>query len=61
MLSERSSLWIPLRPIEEEHDLEKAQTLEEMIVILREVSLLSLTCSFPRDNPDASPIRHTYQ
>lgn len=31
------SLWIPLKPIEEEHDPEKAQKLNEMIVILRKV------------------------
>jgi hypothetical protein len=35
-------MWIPLRPIEEERDPEKAQKLEEMIVILRKVSTLSL-------------------
>ncbi|WVQ95323.1 hypothetical protein IAU59_002419 [Kwoniella sp. CBS 9459] len=32
-------MWIPLKPIEEERDAEKAQTLEEMIVILRETEL----------------------
>lgn len=32
------SLWIPLKSTEEEHDPEKAQKLEEMIVILRKVS-----------------------
>lgn len=31
-------MYIPLRPVEEEEDVEKAQKLEEMIVILREVS-----------------------
>ena len=34
-----SSLWIPLKPLEEEADPEKAQKLEEMIVILREVRI----------------------
>jgi hypothetical protein len=33
-------LWIPLRPLEEERDPEKAQKLEEMIAILRKVSIL---------------------
>jgi hypothetical protein len=37
-VSEGCSLWIPLRPIEEEDDAEKAQKLEEMIVMLRKVS-----------------------
>ncbi|OCF45504.1 hypothetical protein I317_00405 [Kwoniella heveanensis CBS 569] len=32
-------MWIPLKPIEEERDPEKAQKLEEMIVILRETEL----------------------
>ncbi|WRT70832.1 uncharacterized protein IL334_007831 [Kwoniella shivajii] len=32
-------LWIPLKPIEEEGDPEKAQKLEEMIVILRKTEL----------------------
>jgi hypothetical protein len=32
-------LWIPLKPLEEETDPEKAQKLSEMIAILREVSL----------------------
>ncbi|WVF67757.1 hypothetical protein IAT40_002517 [Kwoniella sp. CBS 6097] len=32
-------MWIPLKPIEEERDAEKAQKLEEMIVILRETEL----------------------
>ncbi|WVQ86103.1 hypothetical protein IAT38_008271 [Cryptococcus sp. DSM 104549] len=32
-------LWIPLKPIEEERDPEKAQKLEEMIVILRRTEL----------------------
>ena len=32
------SLWIPLKPLEEETDPEKAQKLSEMIAILREVS-----------------------
>jgi hypothetical protein len=31
-------MWIPLRPVEEETDPEKAQKLEELIVILRKVS-----------------------
>jgi hypothetical protein len=34
-------LWIPLKPLEEETDPEKAQKLSEMIAILREVSLIS--------------------
>ena len=33
-------LWIPLRPTDEEEDPEKAQKMEEMIVMLREVSRL---------------------
>ncbi|XAO23089.1 hypothetical protein I312_101867 [Cryptococcus bacillisporus CA1280] len=32
-------LWIPLKSTEEEHDPEKAQKLEEMIVILRKTEL----------------------
>ncbi|ORY28033.1 hypothetical protein BCR39DRAFT_446188, partial [Naematelia encephala] len=32
-------LWIPLKPIEEEQDVEKAQKLEEMLVILRKTEL----------------------
>ena len=32
------SLCIPLKPVEEEADPEKAQKLEEMITILRKVS-----------------------
>ncbi|WWC92440.1 uncharacterized protein L201_007398 [Kwoniella dendrophila CBS 6074] len=32
-------LWIPLKPIEEESDPEKAQKLEEMIVILRKTEV----------------------
>lgn len=34
-------LWIPLKPLEEETDPEKAQKLSEMIAILREVSHLT--------------------
>lgn len=33
-------LWIPLKPLEEETDPEKAQKLSEMIAILREVCLI---------------------
>ncbi|OCF78940.1 hypothetical protein I204_00884 [Kwoniella mangroviensis CBS 8886] len=32
-------MWIPLKPIEEESDPEKAQKLEEMIVILRKAEM----------------------
>ncbi|WVW80569.1 hypothetical protein I302_102555 [Kwoniella bestiolae CBS 10118] len=32
-------IWIPLKPLEEESDPEKAQKLEEMIVILRKTEL----------------------
>jgi hypothetical protein len=35
-------LWIPLKPLEEETDPEKAQKLSEMIAILREVRLSRL-------------------
>ena len=38
--ADRHSLWIPLKPIEEEPDPEKAQKMDEMIAILRIVSLL---------------------
>ncbi|TYJ55217.1 hypothetical protein B9479_004047 [Cryptococcus floricola] len=34
-----SIMWIPLRPVEDEVDAEKAQKLEEMIVILRKTEL----------------------
>jgi hypothetical protein len=37
-------LWIPLKPLEEETDPEKAQKLSEMIAILREVRLYRLVC-----------------
>lgn len=51
-----SSMWIPLKSTEEEHDPEKAQKLEEMIVILRKVSFsliawdkwILLTCLIDR-------------
>lgn len=33
------SMWIPLKSTEEEHGPEKAQKLEEMIVILRKTEL----------------------
>jgi hypothetical protein len=36
--ADENSLWIPLKPLEEETDPEKAQKLEEMITILRVVS-----------------------
>ncbi|ODN83099.1 hypothetical protein L202_01311 [Cryptococcus amylolentus CBS 6039] len=32
-----TSMWIPLRPVEDEVDPEKARKLEEMIVILHKV------------------------
>ncbi|WWC72679.1 uncharacterized protein I206_106643 [Kwoniella pini CBS 10737] len=32
-------IWIPLKPVEEEADPEKAQKLDEMIIILREAEL----------------------
>ena len=37
-------LWIPLKPLEEETDPEKAQKLSEMIAILREVSPSHCIC-----------------
>ncbi|CAD6586969.1 MAG: hypothetical protein TREMPRED_004614 [Tremellales sp. Tagirdzhanova-0007] len=43
-------LWIPLKPLEEEHDPEKAQTMDEMIAILRTVSR-----SFPLPTHGPSP------
>jgi hypothetical protein len=41
-------LWIPLKPLEEETDPEKAQKMSEMIEILRKVSHLSQVSCGPR-------------
>lgn len=40
IVADIASLCIPLKPTEEEEDVDKAQKLEEMIIILREVSFI---------------------
>lgn len=47
-------MWIPLRPTEPEPDAQKAQKLEEMIVILRKVRVHTI-----RAHPGRAQVRTT--